>query len=151
MADYYPLIARAVAGLDSNTRDSRRAVYDGARTAQTTQLKNVDPGLSEAEISRERQALEQAIRKVEAEEATAAAERATSDTKIVFDYANFMAEITTKVDCFYDVNVLPHSKEAIVAAIEQEFGDQMDAAPAGDRKHRPQAKRGQHLAAGTAR
>ena len=32
-----------------------------------------------------------------------------------------------------------------------QFGNQMDAAPAGDRKHRSQAERGQHLAAGSAR
>ena len=34
---------------------------------------------------------------------------------------------------------------------EPQFGNQMDAAPAGDRKHRSQAERGQHLAAGSAR
>ena len=33
MADYYPLIAKAVAGLDKSTGETRRALYDRARTA----------------------------------------------------------------------------------------------------------------------
>jgi hypothetical protein len=69
MADYYPLIARAVAGLDKNTGDARRAIYDRARTALLNQLRGVEPALSETEITRERLALEEAIRKVEAESA----------------------------------------------------------------------------------
>lgn len=67
MADYYPLIARAVAGLDpSASGESRRALYERARTALITQLRGVEPALSEAEITRERLALEEAVRKVEA-------------------------------------------------------------------------------------
>jgi len=69
MADYYPLIARAVSGLDNNTGDARRALYERARTALLAQLRGVDPGLSEADITRERLALEEAIRKVEGEAA----------------------------------------------------------------------------------
>lgn len=70
MADYYPLIARAVAGLDpSATGESRRALYERARTALIAQLRGVQPALSEAEITRERLALEEAVRKVEAEAA----------------------------------------------------------------------------------
>src|ERR1700752_4866407 len=67
MADYYPLIARAVAGLEKNTGDSRRALYERARTALVAQLRGVTPPLSESDITRERLALEEAIRKVEAE------------------------------------------------------------------------------------
>lgn len=68
MADYYPLIARAVAALDpSASGESRRALYERARTALITQLRGVEPALSEAEITRERLALEEAVRKVEAE------------------------------------------------------------------------------------
>src|SRR5580700_7754487 len=69
MADYYPLIAKAVAGLERNTGEGRRALYERARTALVTQLRGVVPALSESEITRERLALEEAIRKVEAEAA----------------------------------------------------------------------------------
>ncbi|MBX9709485.1 MAG: hypothetical protein K2X60_00440, partial [Xanthobacteraceae bacterium] len=77
MANYYPLIARAVAGLDpSATGESRRALYERARTALIAQLRGVQPALSEAEITRERLALEEAVRKVEAE----AAQRSRSES-----------------------------------------------------------------------
>src|SRR5438105_13396307 len=69
MTDYYPLIGRAVAGLDKNTGESRRALYERARTALVAQLRGLDPPLTETEITRERLALEEAIRKVEAEAA----------------------------------------------------------------------------------
>jgi hypothetical protein len=69
MADYYPLIAKAVTGLDKSTGEARRAVYERARTALVGQLRNMTPPLSESEITRERLALEEAIRKVEAEAA----------------------------------------------------------------------------------
>ena len=69
MADYYPLIARAVAGLEKSTGEARRALYERARTALVTQLRGVTPTLSESDITRERLALEEAIRKVEAESA----------------------------------------------------------------------------------
>lgn len=69
MADYYPLIARAIAGLDPNTGEARRALYERARTALVAQLRGIQPPLQEAEITRERLALEEAVRKVEAEAA----------------------------------------------------------------------------------
>lgn len=75
MADYYPLIARAVAGLDKNTGENRRALYERARAALVAQLRGVDPPLEESEVTRERLALEESIRKVEAE----AARRARSE------------------------------------------------------------------------
>jgi hypothetical protein len=67
MADYYPLIARAVGGLEKNTGENRRALYDRARAALVSQLRGVEPALDETDITRERLALEEAIRKVEAE------------------------------------------------------------------------------------
>ncbi len=70
MADYYPLIARAVGGLDDNTGENRRALYERARTALVNQLRGVDPPLDEDEITRERLALEEAIRRVETEAVT---------------------------------------------------------------------------------
>jgi len=69
MTDYYPLIAKAVAGLDKATGENRRALYERARTALVTQLRSVQPPLSESEITRERLSLEEGIRKVEAEAA----------------------------------------------------------------------------------
>jgi hypothetical protein len=69
MADYYPLIARAVAGLDKNTGDARRALYERARAALVAQLRGVTPALDESDVTRERLALEEAIRKVEGESA----------------------------------------------------------------------------------
>jgi TPR repeat protein len=55
-------------------------------------------------------------------EAIARAEgQAMSDAEIVSDYATFITEATTRVDCFYDVNVLPHPKDAIIAAIGREI------------------------------
>jgi hypothetical protein len=70
MADYYPLVAKAVAGLEKNTGEGRRALYERARAALVAQLRGMsDPPLTEAEITRERLALEEAIRKVEAEAA----------------------------------------------------------------------------------
>lgn len=79
MADYYPLIARAVAGLDPNASgESRRALYERARAALIAQLRGVQPPLTEAEITRERLALEEAVRKVEAE----AAQRARNESPL---------------------------------------------------------------------
>jgi hypothetical protein len=74
MADYHPLILRAVEGLDKNTSENRRALYERARTALVAQLRGVSPALDESEITRERLALEEAIRKVEAEAARRARE-----------------------------------------------------------------------------
>ena len=67
MADYYPLIARAVAGLDNNTGENRRGLYERARSALVAQLRSVDPPLDESDITRERLALEEAIRRLETE------------------------------------------------------------------------------------
>src|ERR1700710_2999699 len=70
MADYYPLIARAMAGLaPSPPGESRRALYERARSALIAQLRSVQPPLSESEFTRERLSLEEAVRKVESEAA----------------------------------------------------------------------------------
>ena len=68
MNNYYPLIARAVEGLDRSTGEARRAVYERARKA-VAQLRSNQPALLDADITKERLALEEAIRKVEAEAA----------------------------------------------------------------------------------
>jgi hypothetical protein len=65
---YYPLIARAVERLDRSTGEARRAVYERARKA-VAELRSNQLALLDAEITEERLALEEAIRKVEAEAA----------------------------------------------------------------------------------
>src|SRR5213595_3091396 len=79
MADYYPLIARAISGLDpSAPGESRRALYERARAALIAQLRSVQPPLSESEITRERLSLEEAVRKVESEAAQRARDASRS-------------------------------------------------------------------------
>src|SRR6266700_1466267 len=67
MRDYYPLVTRIVAGLESNTGESRRVLYGRARAALCEQLRGVSPPLTDSEITRERLSLEAAIRRFEAE------------------------------------------------------------------------------------
>lgn len=79
MADYFPLLVRAISGLPQNTGDARKAVYDRARAALLKQLRGVEPPLPEGEILRQRQALEEAIRRVEAEQTPDAPVEAPSE------------------------------------------------------------------------
>ncbi|MXQ13971.1 histidine kinase [Microvirga makkahensis] len=69
MADYYPLIARAVEGLTEQTPAARHAVYERARTALVAQLRSLDPPLSEADIRKECASLDEAITRVETDHA----------------------------------------------------------------------------------
>jgi hypothetical protein len=82
MADYYPLIARAVAGLQKNTGDARRTLYERAREALVAQLRGVTPALDESDVTRERLALEEAIRKVEGESARQSTSRSDATTRV---------------------------------------------------------------------
>lgn len=65
MADYYPLIAQAVIGLDNG--QDRRRLYERGQNALVTELRAVRPPLSESVIAKERLDFEEAIRKVEAQ------------------------------------------------------------------------------------
>jgi hypothetical protein len=67
MADFYPLIARAVAKLPQNTDAARRTLYERARNALVAQLRGQTPTPSESTIERELESLEQAIRRIETE------------------------------------------------------------------------------------
>jgi hypothetical protein len=116
--DYYSLIARAVDTLHIKVRETRLTLYERARRAQ---LNSFDPAIPEVEFRRERPALEKAIHKVETQAGAADEEQAKSDSTIVTDYAGFMAEAPTRLDCFYDASELPHPKEMIIAAIEREI------------------------------
>ncbi len=66
MADYYPLLERAVAGLPESTPETRRAIYERARKALLNQLRNVQPPVPESYINRENQALNLSIAQLEA-------------------------------------------------------------------------------------
>ena len=48
-------------------------------------------------------------------------ERTETDVTIISSLADLMAENTTRLDCLYDESVLPHPKEAIIAAIERQI------------------------------
>jgi hypothetical protein len=66
MADYYQLIARAVAGLGKNTDKAwRAALYARARGALVIELCGITPPLSEPEITHECLLFEEAVRKIE--------------------------------------------------------------------------------------
>lgn len=67
MADYYPLLARAIGGLPDKNRDARAVIYERARKALLTQLRNADPPLRDEDIVREQASLEEAIRRLEAD------------------------------------------------------------------------------------
>jgi hypothetical protein len=87
MADYYQLITKAVAGLDPDAPDeSRRALYERARAALLAEMRTINPPFTEAEITRERLALEEAVRMVEGETSRRAREaRIPSFSNLVTD------------------------------------------------------------------
>ncbi|MGL4241359.1 MAG: hypothetical protein ACRCTI_09650, partial [Beijerinckiaceae bacterium] len=83
MADYYPLIAKAVSALQPNTADARQNIYERARTALTRQLASIDPPPAGEIVDREIGALEAVIKRIEAEQGPATpapAAPAASDT-----------------------------------------------------------------------
>jgi hypothetical protein len=67
MAEYYPLLAKAVAGLPNSTPESRGAIYERARRALLNQLRSIQPPIAEGDIDREARALDSAIARLEAE------------------------------------------------------------------------------------
>jgi hypothetical protein len=65
MADYYPLLAKAVAKLTEATPEARQEIYERARKALSGQLRNLDPPVPAEAIEREAQALEIAVAQIE--------------------------------------------------------------------------------------
>lgn len=65
MADYYPLLARALDAMPDRSPALREAVYQRARSALIGQLRSLEPPLSEADIDLERHALDNAIARLE--------------------------------------------------------------------------------------
>jgi hypothetical protein len=131
MADYYPLIARAVSGLDKNTGENRRALYERARSALVAQLRGVEPALDESDITRERLALEESIRKVEAE----AAKRLRADAdegddgrpslrdQGLRDFRDTVAEVQGLGDAAADANRSARATYDAVPGDQPNFGD----------------------------
>lgn len=72
MADYYPLLAKAVAKLREATPEARQEIYERARKALAGQLRNLDPPIPAEAIEREAQALEIAVAQVEMDVAATA-------------------------------------------------------------------------------
>lgn len=68
MTDYYPLLSSVVAALDVNTAEVRRQLYDNARTGYPNYIGSLGRSLTDSEILRERTALEEVIRRLEAEQ-----------------------------------------------------------------------------------
>lgn len=67
MTDFYSVLQRAVSSLPDGSGPNRRAVYDKARKALLKQLQSFDPPLPSADVTAQRLALEDAIRKIENE------------------------------------------------------------------------------------
>ncbi|GEP12451.1 histidine kinase [Methylobacterium gnaphalii] len=67
MADYYPLLARALDALPDRTPALRKAVYDRARSALIGQLRTLEPPLPDEAIEVERKALDAAIARLESD------------------------------------------------------------------------------------
>ncbi|MDB5543496.1 MAG: uncharacterized protein JWO64_645 [Hyphomicrobiales bacterium] len=67
MAEYYPLLARAIAGLPQSTPETRHAIYDRAKMALIGQLRAVQPPIAEEDIQREIRMLDEAIARLEQE------------------------------------------------------------------------------------
>lgn len=67
MADYYSLLARAVAALPQSAPQSRQAVYERARKALFNQLRSIQPPVAEEDIEAEGHALDEAIARLELE------------------------------------------------------------------------------------
>ncbi len=66
MAEYYPLLERAVSGLQDASPEARHAIYDRARNALLGQLRAMDPPIPDEDINRESSALDDAIQRLEA-------------------------------------------------------------------------------------
>ena len=74
MADYYSLLAKALANLPNKSLPSaRRAIYDRARKALIGQLRTLEPALAETDVKREETALDAAIQRLETQFASPAA------------------------------------------------------------------------------
>lgn len=72
MADYYPLLSRAIVGMAGKPASDRAAIYTRAREALERQLRGFEPPLAEPDIRAELDGLEATIARIEAENASPA-------------------------------------------------------------------------------
>ncbi len=71
MADFYPVLKKAIGALPAGADTDRRvAIYEKARSALLRQMEAREPPLSEGEMMRERLALEEVVRRLEREAAS---------------------------------------------------------------------------------
>ena len=67
MAEYYPLLAKAIGSLPNSTPDTRRIVYERARKALIGQLRTLHPPVPDEDIERESTELDRAVERLEGE------------------------------------------------------------------------------------
>jgi hypothetical protein len=67
MADYFPLVSKAVAGLAADASSERQNLYIRMREALSAALRTTEPPFTDFQIMRERLALEDAVSRVEEE------------------------------------------------------------------------------------
>jgi hypothetical protein len=79
MADYYPLLSKAVTGLEPNTADARQGIYERARSALTRQLASMDPPVAQDILDRELGALEAVFVRIEADQRQSAMPAAANE------------------------------------------------------------------------
>jgi hypothetical protein len=99
MADYFPILARAVSGLATNNAQARQELYERARTVFFAQLRRQDPQLSTLETIRQSIAFETAILRVEAKSQSMPERRPETFTdnadNHVPDFASLLREPTS--------------------------------------------------------
>lgn len=78
MADYYPLLSRAIAGLAGQPASARHGIYERARMALERQLRGFEPALGEDAVQLELAALESTIARIEAEQTASVEAEATT-------------------------------------------------------------------------
>ena len=80
MADYYSIIAGAVATLDPNTGEARRRIYERARGALSGETRSAGLPLDKSDILSAQMSLEEAIARVETEALRAEETRAAAQS-----------------------------------------------------------------------
>jgi hypothetical protein len=88
MADYYPIVAKAVSALGTNNEEARRRVYDRARAALLSEVHKLVPALDQSEIMAEQLYLEVAIGEVEAD----TQHEQSAQTAVCAPFATFLCD-----------------------------------------------------------